>query len=311
MGPVIDCDVPLAAPPVRELRDHLPPVWADYVVESAVRSLEPGYVAPGSLPREPRLADGDALGIVTPVAAVEALHSEDLTAALARGLNDWLRGRWLDADPRLRGTITLAPQSPAQAAQEIERCAADPRFVQAVLPLRCEAPLGRRFYWPIYEACARHRIPLAIRPGGGTGTPTTPVGWPSVLIADLASQAQAYQSQLMSLIAEGAFAHAPDLTVILLGSGVTWLPSLLWRLDKNWRGIRREVPWVDTAPSQLVRDRVRLTVRPFDAPRDAHGEVLAQLGSTRLLLYAGGHGPVPHVDGYDDNARETYPRLGG
>src|SRR5919201_2074995 len=55
--PMIDCDVPLAAPPVRELRDHLPPVWSDYVTESAVRSLEPGYVAPGSLPREPRLAE--------------------------------------------------------------------------------------------------------------------------------------------------------------------------------------------------------------------------------------------------------------
>jgi uncharacterized protein len=311
MVPVIDCDVPLAAPSVRELRDHLPPVWADYVTESAIRSLEPGYVPPGSLPREPHLDESAALGIVTPVAAVEALHNEDLTAALARALNDWLRDRWLDADRRLRGTITLAPQSPTQAAEEIDRCAGDPRFVQAVLPLRCEAPLGRRFFWPIYEACARQRLPLAIRPGGGTGTPTTPVGWPALLIEDLASQAQAYQSQLMSLIAEGAFAHARDLTVVLLGSGVTWLPSLLWRLDKNWRGIRREVPWVDGLPSALVRDRVRLTVRPFDAPPDAYEEILAQLGSTRLLLYAGGEGSVPDLDGYDANARETYPRLGG
>lgn len=309
--PVIDCDVPLAAPPVRELRDHLPVFWADYVTESALRSLEPGYVAPGSLPREPRLAPDAALGVVTPVAAVEALHNEDLTAALARALNDWLRDRWLEADPRLRGTITLAPQSPAQAAEEVERCAADPRFVQAVLPLRCEVPLGRRFFWPVYEACARHGLPLAIRPGGGTGMPTTPVGWPALLIEDLASQTQAYQSQLMSLITEGAFAHAPELRVVLLGSGVTWLPSLLWRLDKNWRGIRREVPWVDTAPSKLVHERVRLTVRPFDAPPDAHEEVLAQLGTTELLLYAGGDGPVPDLDVYDENAKATYPRLGG
>ncbi|MBO0703757.1 MAG: amidohydrolase family protein, partial [Candidatus Dormibacteraeota bacterium] len=251
------------------------------------------------------------LGILTPVAAVEALHNEDLTAALAGALNDWLRDRWLDADPRHRGAITLAPQSPTHAAEEVERCAADPRFVQAVLPLRCEVPLGRRFFWPVYEACERHGIPLAVRPGGGTGMPTTPVGWPALLIEDLASQAQAYQSQLMSLIAEGALAHAPRLKVVLLGSGVTWLPSLLWRLDKNWRGIRREVPWVDALPSRVVHERVRLTVRPFDAPPDAHEEVLNQLGTPKLLLYAGGEGSVPDLDVYDENARDTYPRLGG
>src|SRR5919198_1641070 len=159
MAPMIDCDVPLAAPPVRELRDRLPPVWADYVTESSVRSLEPGYVAPGSLPREPRLAEDAALGILTPVAAVEALHNEDLTAALARALNDWLRDRWLDDDPRHRGTITLAPQSPEQAAEEVERCAADPRFVQAVLPLRCEVPLGRRVFLPGFQTCARPGVP--------------------------------------------------------------------------------------------------------------------------------------------------------
>jgi predicted TIM-barrel fold metal-dependent hydrolase len=112
-----------------------------------------------------------------------------------------------------------------------------------------------------------------------------------------------------SLALEGVLTRWPGLRVVLVGSGVTWLPSLAWRLDKNWKGVRREVPWVDRPPSEIVREAVRLTVRPFDAPPEAFAEVLAHLGSTSTLLYSGGDGPIPEGIDYDANARQTYPRL--
>ena len=55
--------------------------------------------------------------------------------------------------------------------------------------------------------------------------------------------ATAFQSQLTSLIAEGAFDRFPGLRVVLAGSGFAWLPAWVWRFDKVWRGLRREVPW--------------------------------------------------------------------
>jgi predicted TIM-barrel fold metal-dependent hydrolase len=305
---VIDCDVRVVAPPVSALHQHLEPHWRDAVVERGLRSVAPSYEPPGSGARRPMLRPDVELAIANPVAAVEAFHSEDLAAALARALNDWLRAEWLDRDPRLRGSITVAPQSPELAVAEIERLAADRRFVQVLLPLRAEQPLGRRRYWPVYDACARLGLAVAVRPGGNVGAAITPVGWPSHLVEDLASQAQAFQSQVMSLVLEGVFSRLPELRVVLIGSGVTWLPSLVWRLDKNWKGIRREVPWVDRPPSDVVRRCVRLTVRPFDAPADAFPEVLEHLGGTSMLLDAGGDGPVPDAD-YDANARETYARL--
>ena len=305
---MIDCDLSIAAPPVPALREHLPAYWSDQVTERGVRSLEPSYELPGSAPRRAEPGPGVTVAIVRPVAAIEALHAEDLAAALAGGLNDWLRGEWLDRDPRLRGSITVAPQSPELAAAEIERLAGDRRFVQVLLPLRGERPLGRRAYWPIYDACARHGLPVAVRPGGNVGTAITPVGWPSHLVEDLAGQAQAFQSQVASLVLEGVFSRHPDLRVVLVGSGVSWLPSLLWRLDKNWKGVRREVPWVDRAPSEAARRCLRLTVPPLDAPADAFPELLAHLGSEAMLLLAGGEGPVPDV-AYDANALHTYPRL--
>jgi predicted TIM-barrel fold metal-dependent hydrolase len=305
---VIDCDLPVASPPVSALRDHLDAYWRDAVTERGIRSLEPSSELPGGAPRRPEPAPGTTLAIVRPVSAIDALHAEDLAAALAGALNDWLRAEWLDRDPRLRGSITVAPQSPEGAVAEIGRLAGDRRFVQVLLPLRGEHPLGRRLLWPIHDACARHGLVVAVRPGGGTGAAITPVGWPSHLVEDLASQAQAFQSQVASLVLEGVFGRHPDLRVVLVGSGVTWLPALAWRLDKNWKGVRREVPWLDRPPSEVIRSRVRLTVRPFDAPPEAFGEVLAQLGSEAMLLAAGGDGPVPAVD-YDENALQTYARL--
>ena len=92
----------------------------------------------------------------------------------------------------------------------------------------------------------------------------------------------------MSLICEGVFVKFPKLKVVLIESGVTWLPAFLWRLSKFWRGVRNEVPWIDRSPHEIVRDHVRRTIQPLDAP--AVGEMSPALDhldsdeDTALLL---------------------------
>ena len=49
---------------------------------------------------------------------------------------------------------------PLLAAEEIDRCAGDHRFVQVLMPVACEMMLGRSYYWPIWEAAARHGLPV-------------------------------------------------------------------------------------------------------------------------------------------------------
>ena len=84
------------------------------------------------------------------------------------------------------------------------------------------------------------------------------------------------------------FAKFPDLKVVLLELGVTWLPGFLWRFSKFWRGVRSEVPWVDRSPAEIVRDHVRLTIQPFDAPAepDLVERMIDHLRSDAILLYA-------------------------
>lgn len=308
MDETIDCAIPLAVPGNAALLPQLSEWWQTYVAESGYAGPEgapyPAREAPSAAPTDAAALGhlrgyltehGIVQGIVYAPYDLQALHNEDLAAALATAVNEWQRLTWLEQDPRLRGSIVVPSQNPALAVAEIERLAADRRFAQVLLPVRSEAPYGKRRHWPIFEAAARHRLPVAIYAGGTPGTPTTPAGWPSYAIEDYVAYSQAFSTQVVSLVSEGVFARHPELRVVLIGSGCSWLPSLLWRFDKNWRGLRREVPWLVQPPSAYVRDALRLTVAPFDGPRTAAAllDFGAWCGSEALLLYAGYDPAIP------------------
>jgi predicted TIM-barrel fold metal-dependent hydrolase len=198
--------------------------------------------------------------------------------------------------------------------------------VQVLVLAMQEVPLGRRHFWPIYAACERHGLPLGIHAGSAYRNPVTSLGWPTWYIEDYASQSQGFQSQVASLICEGVFAKHPGLKVVLIESGVTWLPGFLWRFGKFWRGLRTEVPWVDRAPWQIVRDHFRLTIQPFDAPDlpETVQRAVEHLRSDDILLYASDYphwefdGDAVMPDGISpalrrkfavDNPLATYARL--
>ncbi len=258
--------------------------------------------------------------------AARRLYTEDMSLAFCRAINDWMAREWLDRDSRLRASIVIPIQNPEMAAEEIERVAADPRFVQVLVLVMGDMPLGRRAYWPIYKAAERLGLPIGIHAGSTFRHAPTPMGFPSFHLEDYVSQAQAFDSQLLSLITEGVFTKFPLLKVVLIESGFTWLPTFLWRTNKIWRGLRAEVPWVQRPPAEIVRDCVRLTLTPVDGPPDAAmlERTMEHIGSDEVMLFSTDY-PHWHFDGDDvmpegfsdasirrmmiDNPRATYPRL--
>ncbi len=194
----------------------------------------------------------------------------------------WTRSRgW-------RASITVAPQNPELAVEEIERRAGDPRFVQVLLLAMGEAPLGKRAYWPIYAAAERHGLAVGIHAGSAARHSITSNGWPSYYLEDYAANAQGFQAQLLSLVYEGVFVKFPALKVVLIEAGFTWLPNFMWRANKTWRGVRAEVPWIDRPPADIIRDHVRFTLQPSDAPPEAADleRVIEQIGSDDMLLFS-------------------------
>jgi uncharacterized protein len=343
----IDCDLHPAVPGLKALLPYLADHWRDTVVQRGLHDLEsiaypvnapltsrpdwrPPAGKPGSdlelLRRDALDAFGSTVGICNCLYGAQLLFSEDMGAGFARAINDWMAREWLDREKRLRASIIIPTQNAELAVEEIERIAPDRRFVQILMPVMLDAPPGKRQYWPIYAAAQKHGLPVGIHAGSTYRHPVTPVGWPSYYTEDYAAQAPAFQAALSSLVAEGVFTKFPELKVVLIESGVSWLPAHLWRLTKFWRGLRLEVPWVDRSPTEIVRDNVRLTIQPFDAPDDPAviERLVDHIGSEEMLLFSTDY-PHWQFDGdaalpaglpaslarriVSDNPRATYPRL--
>lgn len=315
---VIDCDVHNAVSSIESLFPHLPDRWSDYIVESGVTTIEPNYypkgaplsARPGSKPSDgPPGSDLDLLreqlldpwnvryAILNCVYGVQLIQNPEWATAMARAMNDWQIAEWMDRDERLRASITVSTRNPEAAAREIDRVGEHPGFVQVLLLVRSEMLYGERYYWPIYEAAERHGLPICIHAGGSAGNPITPVGWPSYYIEDYVGLSQAFQCQVVSLVSSGVFAEYPQLRVVLAEGGITWLPSLMWRFDKDWKGIRREVPWVNRLPSDIIREHMRLTLQPIDEPLNPEHllQIIEQIGSEEMLLFSSDY-PHWHFD---------------
>jgi uncharacterized protein len=320
----VDCDLHAEVPGLEALLPYLPGHWVEQVRTTVftgpldayhppllLRQAPPGVEPLARLREEVLDRDGLSVGILSCTYAVDSLHNPDQAVALARAANDWLAAEWLAREPRLRASMVVPSQLPELAAEEVERMAGHPGFVQVLLPARAHHPYGSRLYRPLWEAIARHGLVAGIHFGGAPGNPPTAVGWPSYYFEEYAGMALVFAAQLTSLVSEGVFDLHPDLRVTFLESGFTWLPAHLWRFDREWKNLRRQVPWVLRPPSDYVRRHVRLTIQPLDAPPDPGQllEVVEQLGSDELLLYASDH-PHRHAgDAEADLLRYLPPAL--
>ena len=349
---IVDCDIhPRAS--LEDLRPYLSNHWWHYIQTYGLRPRHghvKGYPFPKPTPLAsrrdswppgggPPASDLDFVrtqhldhygiehGVMNPLApSGQGDQNVGLSIALASAINEWQIEDWVRREPRLKASVVVPYEDAEASVAEIRRRAGNRDFAHVLLLSRTSEALGRRRYWPIYAAAERLKLPLGIHAGSSYRHPVTALGWPSFYVEDYVAQAQGFQSQVASLISEGVFAKFPALKVVLMESGITWLPGFLWRFSKYWRGLRSEVPWVDRAPEEIVRDHFRLTLQPFDAPPDLVERTIEHLRSDDMLLYSSdfphwqfdGDDPVP--DGIPpalrrkilvENPVATYNRLKG
>jgi predicted TIM-barrel fold metal-dependent hydrolase len=343
----IDCDIHPGVPGIRPLLPYMEAYWQDAFVSRGADGFDLASYPPGApiacrpdwrppsgkpgtevarLQSEALDAFGTRLAICNPLYGGQVAVSETMGAAICRAINDWIAAEWLARDPRLRASMVVPAQAPHLAAEEIDRLAPDRRFVQVLLPAAAELLYGKSYYWPIYAAAEKHDLPVGLHAGSMFRYAPTSNGWPSHHLHDYVAQSQVFEDQLLSLVSEGIFTRFPRLRIVLLESGVSWLPGFLWRGIKTWRGVRAEVPWVKRPPAEIIRDHVRLTMQPFDTPPDPEvvEKVLEQIGSEDLLLFATDYphwqfeGDAAIPAGFPpallrkvmvDNPLATYPRL--
>src|SRR3546814_2817511 len=58
-------------------------------------------------------------------------------------------------------------------------------------------------------------------------------------------------------------------------------------MDKAWRGVRFDTPWVKRSPIDYVNERVRFATQPLDEPQDPqHLYRMIEMLGDHLLLFA-------------------------
>jgi predicted TIM-barrel fold metal-dependent hydrolase len=249
------------------------------------------------------LIGGEVLGL-------GAMPDPDAAAMIASAYNDWIATTWLAADDRYRANLVVAAQDPAAAAQEIRRAGEDRRFVAVLLPLT-NILMGQRHYYPIYEAAAEVGLPVTVHPNSGEGifrtSPPMAGGTPTYYVEWHTGLSQVFQANVISLVCHGVFERFPGLKVVLTEGGLGWIPDVVWRLDKNVKGLRDEVPWVKRLPSEYIADHVRFTTQPLPEPkRRQHLHMLCEIArADRTLMFSSDY---PHWD-FDDprHALTTLP----
>jgi predicted TIM-barrel fold metal-dependent hydrolase len=275
-------------------RDAIPP-------DGSLPASDPSYVCSHHLDahRISRavLIGGEVLGL-------GATPNPDLAAAIASAYNEWLAEVWLEADERYRATLVVAPQDPAQAAKEIRRVGEREGFVAVLLPLT-NILMGERHYYPVYEAAAELRLPVTVHPNSGeaifTTAPSMAGGPPTYYVEWHAGLSQVFHANLISLVCHGVFERFSALKIVITEGGFAWLPDVLWRLDKNVKALRDEVPWIRRLPSEYIFEHVRFTSQPFVEPRRReHLHALCDMVcAERTLMFSSDY---PHWD-FDDPGR--------
>lgn len=329
---VIDVDIhPKSS--VEDLKPYLSSRWWDYLQTYGSRHRH-GYVKGFPFPKsQPQAARRDAwpeggglpgsdiqlmreqlldlygveYGIMNPLSPTgQGEQNSDFSAAVAFAANEYQIEGWVKREPRLKASVLVPYEDGPASAVEIRRRAGNRDFAHVLLLSRTSELLGKKRYWPIFEAACEANLPVAMHVFGYSGWAMTNTGWPSFYIEEMTEHAASCQATVTSLIVEGVFEHFPQLKIVLIEAGFAWIPALGWRLDKHWKTLRGEVPHLKRAPSEYLREHFWVSTQPMEETDNPDHliAVMDWIGWDKILFAS----DYPHWD-FDDPIMALPPSL--
>ncbi|HEY8475339.1 MAG TPA: amidohydrolase family protein, partial [Chloroflexota bacterium] len=231
------------------------------------------------------------MGVIFPdhLLLLALIYDRDYAFALAQAYNRWLLDKWLHRDPALVGALCVAPQHPEASAREIERYAGEGGVVAVYLPCAGVDPLwGDRIYDPIYEAAQSANLPVMLHAVNAVA-PVYPFQlhrMPSVFAQHAVSHNFSMMANMVHMIATGVPERFPRLKVCFTEAGVSWVPHMKMRLDKEYLERRREVPILKKRPSHYIR-RWYVATQPVEEPENPQPLVhLIDMIGDDVILFA-------------------------
>ncbi|AUX78345.1 amidohydrolase family protein [Sinorhizobium fredii] len=327
---VIDTDVHVEPRSFEELIDYMDAPWKDRTLKARVPFRRAGfttfdvagrmdaYPTTGDLGSDPDMVAGHLFqddpidyAILLPWSLRGFTVDPALDTALVKAVNQWLSETWLskyNTENRYVGSISVSVEDPIGAVREIEKWAGHPGFRQVAISHYGPRPFGHPMYDPIWEAAARHGLPVSIHFKGGA---TQPLGWTSTgplqyfveyhsLIAPMA-----YATHMASFICNGVLDRHPGLQFLFLEGGFLWYRPFIDRMTRHWQKTGQEFSAAKT-PQQYVLDHFRFATQPVEEATDPQhiATLFEEADAGDLLMFSSDY---PHYD-YDPPSK-ALPRA--
>jgi predicted TIM-barrel fold metal-dependent hydrolase len=231
-------------------------------------------------------------------------------AALTAAYNDYFLHNWVEKYDCYKGSIVVTGQDAEAAAREIHRLGKNVGMVQVLMSSAARIPYGQHYYWPIYAAACDYDLPVAIHVGAeGTGIANAPtsVGYPSTYLEFHSDHSQTMMGHCASMLTDGVFEEFPNLRFGFIEGGVVWAPHVIGRLDRTYRALKTELPWLKKLPSEYFVGRLFWSTQPIEEPTENPDHLLAMLEmmrADRTVIFATDY---PHWD--FDNPLTAFSHL--
>jgi predicted TIM-barrel fold metal-dependent hydrolase len=316
---IIDADVHESFSSLKDLTPYLPEPYKGWIATGAWRGFNQpfAYTSPGLGNRaDVRSGDGSASVSDYSLMRRQLIDHYDLSravltgyfyptglklqygfaTALAGAYNDYVVEHWLSKDERFIGSIQVNARDPEGAAREIDRMAAHPKMRQVMLPVVDDLAYGHPMFKPIFAAAERNRLMVAFH---HTTFAQGPYGMGLHYMERHCLLPISLMPQIISLVCNGVFDAYPNLRFMVLEGGFSWLPHIMWRMDREYRQGRIEVPWLKKLPSQHCRERLRLSTQPTeDISSQEWMKLIDLMGTDDILVFSTDY---PHFDFDDPN----------
>jgi predicted TIM-barrel fold metal-dependent hydrolase len=208
---------------------------------------------------------------------VNGLMNGELAAVLCRAVNEWLL-EYCSADPKRLQAVGLIPcQAPEAAVRELEFLA-KAGAVTAMLPTNVYGRnMGDAMFDPIYDCAQSLGMPLSVHPQTGhdgvLGISGVMGAGSERLFRYVYVHMTAFPFELMiammHMIGEGVFDRYPRLRVGFMEGGAGWLPYWAERFDEHIEKLAPQMPQLRRRPSEIIRsEQIVLTCESEESGLD-------------------------------------------
>ena len=241
----------------------------------------------------------DAMGVdyacvfPTPMLGLAMHPQPDVEVCLARAYNRWLVEKVLPGSPRMKSMLYLPFNDPAAALKIVEDFGDAEGVIGFMVTSVRHRPVHHNDYMKIYGAIQERGLPIGFHSG---------FNWDDPMFRTcnrfLAVHALGFTwynvVHCTNWVLNGMNERFPDMPVIWIESGISWVPFLMQRLDTQYRMRSSECPLLKKLPSDYMRD-MYYTTQPMEMPDDMdllEGTFKAMNAETQLLWAS----DYPHWD---------------